>query len=38
MNDGTGKLININRNSAELFNSKQDAIEKLFGDGANYNF
>ena len=38
MNDGTGRLVNINRGKVESFNSKQGAMKKLFGDGGNYIF
>lgn len=38
MNDGTAKLVNTNRNSAQSFKSVEEASKYLFGDDDNYIF
>ena len=36
MMDGTGRLINTNKNTIKEFKTPQDAQKELFSDGANY--
>ena len=38
MQDGTCNLVNTKSQSFEKFPSRKEASQKLFGDGANYNF